>query len=72
MTFDPVDVNDGNSLAECLLQLVPEFFTSSWRARIISETGRNWKLKVPSCVWCIHHCLFCRLFFCVFLMMVIV
>ena len=45
MTFDPAEVNDGNALAECLVQLVPDFFTSSWRARIISETGGNWKLK---------------------------
>ena len=46
VTFDPSAVNDGNALAECLLQLVPGFFTSSWRSRIISETGGNWKLKV--------------------------
>ncbi len=46
VTFDPSAVNDGNALAECLLQLVPGFFTQSWRSRIISETGGNWKLKV--------------------------
>lgn len=46
LTFDPASVTDGNSLAECLLQLVPQFFTPSWRSRIISETGGNWKLKL--------------------------
>lgn len=46
LTFDPVEVNDGNALSECLVQLVPQFFTTSWRARIITETGGNWKLKV--------------------------
>ena len=48
LNFEPGDVNDGNALADCLVQLVPEFFTHSWRARIINVTGGNWKLKVSS------------------------
>ena len=46
LTFEPRAVNDGNSMAECLLQLVPDFFTPSWRSRIMNETGGNWKLRV--------------------------
>ena len=58
MTFDPADVNDGNALSECLVQLVPGFFSQSWRSRIITETGGNWKLKVGDShmhVTCLSH-----------------
>lgn len=46
VTFNPANVSDGNSLADCLVQLAPDFFTPSWRSRIITETGGNWKLKL--------------------------
>ena len=42
-------VNDGNAIADCLVQLAPDYFTSAWRGKIISETAGNWKLRV-SCV----------------------
>ena len=46
LTFDPSVVTDGNAIADCLVQLAPDFFTAAWRGKIISETGGNWKLKV--------------------------
>ena len=44
--FDPTSVSDGAALADVLVQLAPDFFTPSWRGKIISETGGKWKLKV--------------------------
>ena len=46
LNFEPTEVNDGSAMADCLVQLAPDFFTVTWRARIINETGGNWKLKV--------------------------
>ena len=50
LTFDPSAVGDGNAIADCLVQLAPDFFTAAWRGKIISETAGNWKLKVCMCV----------------------
>ena len=44
--LDPTSVSDGAAVADALVQLAPEFFTPSWRGKIISETGGKWKLKV--------------------------
>ena len=33
-------------IANCLVQLVPEYFTPAWKEKIISDTAGNWKLKV--------------------------
>ena len=44
--FDDTSVNDGNAIADCLVQLAPDFFTPDWRSKIISETAGNWKLRV--------------------------
>ncbi len=52
LNFEPSAVNDGNALADCLVQLVPESFTHAWRARIINETGGNWKLRVSYTIYC--------------------
>lgn len=46
LTFDPSAVSDGNAIADCLVQLAPDYFTSAWRGKIISETAGNWKLRV--------------------------
>ena len=46
LTFDPSSVSDGNAIADCLVQLAPDYFTSAWRGKIISETAGNWKLRV--------------------------
>ena len=44
--FNDTSVNDGNAIADCLVQLAPDFFTPDWRSKIISETAGNWKLRV--------------------------
>ena len=44
--LDPTSVSDGAAVADALVQLAPEFFTPSWRGKIISEIGGKWKLKV--------------------------
>lgn len=49
LTFDPSSVSDGNAIADCLVQLAPDYFTSAWRGKIISETAGNWKLRVSEC-----------------------
>ena len=46
LTFDPTAVTDGNSIADCLVQLAPDHFTAAWRGKIIAETAGNWKLRV--------------------------
>lgn len=46
LTFEPSTVSDGNAIADCLVQLAPDFFTVTWRGKIIAETGGNWKLRV--------------------------
>ena len=49
LTFDPSSVSDGNAIADCLVQLAPDYFTSAWRGKIISETAGTWKLRVSEC-----------------------
>ena len=46
--FDEDTLSDGNTIADCLCQLAPEFFTPSWRSKIIAETAGNWKLRVST------------------------
>lgn len=54
LTFDPDSVSDGNAIADCLVQLAPDFFTVVWRGKIITETAGNWKLKVRVIVGTMH------------------
>ena len=48
LVFDAASITDGVAIADCLVQLAPDFFNSEWRAKIISETGGNSKLRVRS------------------------
>lgn len=42
------DISDGVALAEALGQIAPEWFNSTWRAKIKSNVGNNWRLKVSN------------------------
>uniref|UniRef100_A0A6V7K1W2 Protein hook n=1 Tax=Bracon brevicornis TaxID=1563983 RepID=A0A6V7K1W2_9HYME len=44
----PKDISDGVALAEALSQIAPEWFTSAWRAKIKSDVGTNWRLRVSN------------------------
>ncbi|XP_015599501.1 protein Hook homolog 3 [Cephus cinctus] len=42
------DISDGVALAEALAQIAPEWFTAAWRAKIKTDVGTNWRLKVSN------------------------
>lgn len=44
----PEEINDGVALAEALSQIAPEWFTAGWRAKIKTDVGTNWRLKVSN------------------------
>ncbi len=46
LLFDEGAVHEGAAIADCLVQLSPDVFTSDWRSKIITETAGNWKLRV--------------------------
>ena len=46
LLFDEGAVHEGAAIADCLVQLSPDVFTSEWRSKIITETAGNWKLRV--------------------------
>lgn len=42
------DISDGVALADALAQIAPEWFTAAWRAKIKTDVGSNWRLKVSN------------------------
>lgn len=46
LEFDEATVNEGAAIADCLVQLVPDLFTTEWRSKIITDTAGNWTLRV--------------------------
>lgn len=42
------DISNGEALAEALSQIAPEWFTDSWKAKIKTDVGSNWRLKVSN------------------------
>ena len=44
----PEEISDGVALAEALSQIAPEWFTAGWRAKIKTDVGTNWRLKVSN------------------------
>jgi len=56
LVFDDDAVNDGASMADCLVQLSPDIFTPEWRGKIINETAGNWKLRVRIKQWKVMSC----------------
>lgn len=44
----PQETSDGVAVAQALNQIAPEWFTSSWLAKIKTDVGDNWRLKVSN------------------------
>ncbi|KAK3913406.1 Protein Hook-like protein 3 [Frankliniella fusca] len=44
----PQETSDGVAVAQALNQIAPEWFTSSWLAKIKIDVGDNWRLKVSN------------------------
>ena len=44
----PEDISDGVALAEALTQIAPEWFNPTWRQKIKTDVGNNWRLKVSN------------------------
>lgn len=42
------DISDGVALSEALTQIAPEWFTAAWRAKIKTDVGANWRLRVSN------------------------
>lgn len=42
------EISDGVALAEALAQIAPEWFTAVWKAKIKSDVGANWRLRVSN------------------------
>lgn len=42
------DISDGVALAEALAQIAPEWFTAVWKAKIKTDVGTNWRLRVSN------------------------
>jgi len=42
------DISDGVALAETLAQIAPEWFTAVWKAKIKTDVGANWRLRVSN------------------------
>ncbi|XP_014219490.1 protein Hook homolog 3 [Copidosoma floridanum] len=42
------DISNGVALAEALSQIAPEWFHPAWNAKIKSDVGSNWRLKVSN------------------------
>lgn len=42
------DISDGVALAEALAQIAPEWFTAVWKAKIKTDVGANWRLRVSN------------------------
>lgn len=42
------DISDGVALAEALVQIAPEWFTPVWKAKIKTDVGSNWRLRVSN------------------------
>lgn len=42
------EMSDGVALAEVLTQIAPEWFTAVWRAKIKTDVGANWRLRVSN------------------------
>lgn len=45
LEFDETTVNEGATIADCLVQLSPNLFTTEWRSKIITDTAGNWTLR---------------------------
>lgn len=44
----PQETSDGVAVAQALNQIAPEWFTSSWLAKIKTDVGDNWRLKISN------------------------
>lgn len=42
------DLSDGVAMARALNQIAPETFTESWLAKIKTDVGQNWRLKISN------------------------
>lgn len=42
------DISDGVALSETLTQIAPEWFTAAWKAKIKTDVGANWRLRVSN------------------------
>jgi len=42
------ELSDGVAVAQALHQIAPEWFTSAWLAKIKTDVGLNWRLKVSN------------------------
>ncbi|XP_012234384.1 protein Hook homolog 3 [Linepithema humile] len=42
------DISDGVALAEVLTQIAPEWFSAVWKAKIKTDVGANWRLRVSN------------------------
>ena len=43
-------MNEGAAIADCLVQLDSDLFTTEWRSKIITDTAGNWTLRVSTAV----------------------
>ncbi|KAL0133742.1 hypothetical protein PUN28_001009 [Cardiocondyla obscurior] len=42
------EISDGVALAETLAKIAPEWFTAVWKAKIKTDVGTNWRVKVSN------------------------
>ncbi|XP_011162542.1 protein Hook homolog 3 [Solenopsis invicta] len=42
------EISDGVALAEALTKIAPEWFTAAWKAKIKTDVGTNWRLKMSN------------------------
>lgn len=42
------EISDGVALAEALAKIAPEWFTAVWKAKIKTDVGTNWRLRVSN------------------------
>lgn len=42
------NISNGVALAEALAQIAPEWFTLAWKAKIKTDVGANWRLRVSN------------------------
>ncbi|XP_020294419.1 protein Hook homolog 3 [Pseudomyrmex gracilis] len=42
------DISDGVAISETLTQIAPEWFTAAWKAKIKTDVGANWRLRVSN------------------------
>ncbi|XP_012540735.1 protein Hook homolog 3 [Monomorium pharaonis] len=42
------EISDGVALAEALAKIAPEWFTAAWKAKIKTDVGTNWRLRVSN------------------------